>query len=325
MTFFIKLGDLFSEIDSRYDEICKLNHLSQLRFSDAEAHNFDGNLIALADNAKFMTYVKTLQKAHSMVPKINMIYMDPPFYSKNKYRARIKDEERVKLIDVYNDRWNSLSDYLLELGVRLKLAYDLLEDNGTIFIHLDWHSVHYVKVIMDWIFGYDSFVNEIIWHYKSGGGSNRRFSRKHDTILFYAKGLSYKFNPQSEKSYNRDLKPYRFKGVDEYRDEIGWYTNVNMRDVWSINMVGRSAAERTGFYTQKPEELLKRIVACATDEGDQIADFYMGSGTSLKVAHDMKRKFIGCDVSANSFEISQKRLRAAGADFSVVKICNEEA
>lgn len=320
MTFFTRLDDLFSEIDLRYCEICKANVLNEPQFSDAPAHRFHDNLIAFADNAEFMAHIKVLQNAQGLIPQINMIYMDPPFYSKNKYRARIKNEESVKLVDVYDDRWDSLSDYLSELGVRLKLAYDLLEDNGTIFVHLDWHSVHYVKIIMDRIFGYDAFVNEIIWQYKSGGGSNRRFARKHDTILFYAKGRSYKFNPQSEKSYNRNLKPYRFKGVEEYRDEHGWYTKVNMRDTWFINMVGRSAAERTGFYTQKPEELLKRIIACATDEGDLIADFYMGSGTSLKVAHDMKRKFIGCDVSANSFEISQKRLRAAGADFSVVKI-----
>ena len=110
MTFFTRLDDLFSEIDLRYCEICKANVLNEPQFSVAPAHAFPDNLIAFADNAEFMAYIKVLQNAQGLIPQINMIYMDPPFYSKNKYRARIKNEESVKLVDVYDDRWDSLSD-----------------------------------------------------------------------------------------------------------------------------------------------------------------------------------------------------------------------
>ena len=123
---------------------------------------------------------------------------------------------------------------------------DLLSDTGCLWVHLDWHAVHYVKVILDQIFGEKNFINEIIWTYKSGGANKRNFARKHDTLLFYSKTDNYIFNPQTEKSYNRGLRPYRFKGVEEYEDETGWYTIVNMKDVWSIDMVGRTSSERTG-------------------------------------------------------------------------------
>ena len=119
------------------------------------------------------------------------------------------------------------------LTIRLLMMKDLLAEKGSIWLHLDWHAVHYVKIIMDEIFGEENFINEIIWHYKSGGASKRRFARKHDTLLFYSKSKDYYFLAQKEKSYNRDYKPYRFKGVKEYRDEFGWYTMVNRKDVWT--------------------------------------------------------------------------------------------
>lgn len=103
---------------------------------------------------------------------------------------------------------------------------------------------------MDEIFGEDNFVNEIIWHYKSGGSGKRHFSRKHDTILVYSKTKKYYFLPDKEKSYNRGFKPYRFKGVKEYKDDMGWYTMVTMKDVWNVDMVGRTSSERTGYATQ---------------------------------------------------------------------------
>ena len=104
-----------------------------------------------------------------------------------------------------------------------------------------------------------NFVNEIIWTYKSGGSSKKHFARKHDTILVYSKTDKYYLSLPKEKSYNRGLKPYRFKGVEEFQDETGWYTMVNMKDVWNIDMVGRTSAERTGYATQKPEALLSSL------------------------------------------------------------------
>ena len=159
------------------------------------------------------------------------------------------------------------------LCIRFYMMRDLLADEGCLWVHLDWHIVHYVKVLLDEIFGQKNFINEIIWNYKSGGSSKRHYARKHDTLLFYAKSPKYYFEAQKEKSYNRGYKPYRFKGVREYRDETGWYTMVNMKDVWQIDMVGRTSAERTGYATQKPEALLTRILESCTREGDIVCDF----------------------------------------------------
>lgn len=188
-----------------------------------------------------------------------------------------------------------MKEYLTMLTARLFAMRELLSDTGCMWMHLDWHSVYYVKVIMDQIFGESNFINEVIWTYKSGGSSKRSFSKKHDTLLVYGKGKNYKFRPLTEKSYNRGMKPYRFKGVEEFCDDKGWYTLVNMKDVWSIDMVGRTSAERTGYATQKPEKLMERIIASCTDEGDLCADFFAGSGTLGAVCEKNGRRWLMCD------------------------------
>ena len=195
-----------------------------------------------------------------------MIYIDPPFFSKSDYTVNIKvGSSRKKLIlaknHAFTDRWeDGMEEYLRNMTVSLMLMKELLADAGSIFVHLDWHSSHYMKIILDQIFGESNFINEIVWNYKSGGVSSRYFARKHDVVLFYSKTKNYFFEVQKEKSYNRGLKPYHFKGVKEYKDEVGWYTLVNMKDVWQIDMVGRTSSERTGYATQKPEALLERIM-----------------------------------------------------------------
>ena len=115
-------------------------------------------------------------------------------------------------------------------------------------------------MLLDDIFGYDNLVNELIWSYKSGGFASRGFAKKHDTILVYAKSKVFYFRPSKEKSYNRGYKPYRFKGVEEFKDELGWYTMVNRRDVLSVDMVGRSSPERNGYATQQPVKLLDILI-----------------------------------------------------------------
>ena len=247
----------------------------------------EGSVLCFGDNADFMKYL--LQKK-DMAGKIAQIYIDPPFFSKATYEATVSvtneagEETKVKK-KAYQDIWDEgMEEYLKMLGVRLMLMKDLLSDNGTIWVHLDWHGVHYVKVLMDEIFGEKNFVNEIIWTYKSGGSSKSHFARKHDSILVYAKTKNYYLDIPKEKSYNRDLKPYRFKGVEEFKDDFGWYTLVNMKDVWPIDMVGRTSQERTGYATQKPEALIERILKAGSKEGDLVADFFAGSSTLAKVS-----------------------------------------
>lgn len=276
------------------------------------------NRLVQGDN---LAYMKALLR-EGMGGKIKLIYIDPPFFSKANYDAQIRIESSLLpdlpaiRLHAYHDLWeDGLSGYLRMLASRFYLMRELLSENGSIFIHLDWHVVHYAKVLLDEIFGEKNFVNEIIWHYKSGGTSKRHFSRKHDTLLFYAKTAHYTFHPQLEKSYNREYKPYRFKGVKEYKDDLGWYTMVNMKDVWMLDMVGRTSGERTGYATQKPEALLRRIIESCTDENDLCADFFGGSGSLAAAAEKAGRKWISCDIGALAFTGTEKRMTRLGSDF----------
>lgn len=254
-----------------------------------------------ADNLEIMRSLAT----SDFKGKFQMIYMDPPFYSGAKYFSRRSDGLK-KL--AYSDVWGSgLLEYLEMIAKRILIARELLSDDGLIWIHLDYRAVHYVKIIMDEIFGMENMVNEIVWGYRSGGASGRRFARKHDTILLYSKTKEYKFNPQKEKSYNRGALPYNFKGVREYEDENGWYTLVNMRDIWEIPMVGRTSGERTGYATQKPEELIRRMVLASTDVGDLCGDFFAGSGTLGAVCMGLGRSFVLCDKNEDACRIMVDR------------------
>lgn len=257
------------------------------------------NTLAAGDNLEYMEY---LLKEKAMGGKIQLIYVDPPFFSNSKYQASVRlstdklGQSRIIKTGAYDDTWeDSLERYLSMLAIRFMFMRELLADTGCIWVHLDWHGSHYVKLLLDEIFGYENFVNEVVWTYKSGGASKKSFARKHDTLLFYSKTKKYKFNPLKEKSYNRGFKPYRFKGVEEFEDETGWYTMVNMKDVWTIDMVGRTSGERTGYATQKPEKLLERIILACTDEGDICADFFSGSGTLGATAEKTGRRWIMCD------------------------------
>lgn len=284
--------------------------------------------IAAGDNLSYMLY---LLKERQMAGAFQVIYADPPFLSNSKYQASIKVSSEklgaspVMKIDAYDDLWREApAEYLRMLTVRLLLMRDLLSEEGCIWVHLDWHAVHYVKILMDQIFGEQNFINEIIWAYKSGGASRRTFSRKHDTLLVYGKTQRYVFFPQKEKSYNRDMKPYHFKNVEEFQDERGWYTMVNMKDVWEIDMVGRTSAERTGYATQKPEKLMERIIASCSRQGDLCGDFFAGSGTLGAVCQKQGRRWIMCDAGKLATAGQISRMANLNADFSVERCSHVE-
>lgn len=277
------------------------------------------NRFICGDNIHIMNALLCGKGCESIRGKIDFIYIDPPFLSKANYNAKLSLPLKDKIITIekfaYSDTWkDGIISYLKMLYSRLVLMRELLSDRGSIYVHLDWHMVHYVKVLMDEIFGEDMFLNEIIWSYKSGGVSKRYYSRKHDTILLYSKTKNYIFNPQKEKSYNRGLKPYRFKGVAEYEDEIGWHTLVNTKDVWNIDMVGRTSKERVGYDTQKPEKLLERMILSSTDEDSIVADFFAGSGTTAVVAEKHNRNWILTDLGITSNITTMKRLIDMDAD-----------
>jgi len=191
---------------------------------------------------------------------------------------------------------------------RIVLIRELLSDNGTLYIHLDWRTTHYVKLILDEVFGTNYFMNSIVWCYKSGGAGDNGFSKKHDYILAYSKSDKKTFNVLQEKSY---MKPGSGKNPAQtyYEDENGSYTLVNIKDWWAdIGMLATSSYERVDYPTQKPEALIERIVKASTNENDLVADFFCGSGTTAAVAEKLGRKWIVADIGRYAIHTTRKRM-----------------
>jgi len=276
------------------------------------------NLLVWGDNKLVMS---SLIK-QGWAGKINLIYIDPPFFTGADFTIRTKlgDEEIEKEPSIieeraYNDTWSGgIASYLKYMYERLVLMRELLTENGSIYVHLDWHVGHYVKVIMDEIFGYENFRNEIVWSYRTGGAPEKCWSRKHDIILFYTKSDDYIFNTQKEKAYTKakSRKPgiinYGAGYAEFFEDEHGVYNWVIARDVWEIPYINSQALERLDFDTQKPEALLKRIILASSNPGNIVSDFFCGSGTTLAVAEKLGRRWIGCDLSKFAIQVTRKRL-----------------
>ena len=237
---------------------------------------------------------------------IDLIYIDPPFFSGRNYNVIFGDRNELRS---FSDIWEGgMPGYLIWLNARLYEMKRLLKKTGSIFIHCDWHASHYIKVEMDKIFGHESFLNEVVWCYKSGGASKKPFAKKHDILLFYGRSEAFVFNTQREKSYMREGSGEN-PAQTYYRDETGRYTLVNAKDWWpEIGMLATSAHERIGYPTQKPEALLERAISASSNEGDVVADFFGGGGTTAAVAQRLKRRWITCDQSRVAVAITADRL-----------------
>lgn len=190
-----------------------------------------------------------------------------------------------------------MATYLCFMAVRLVEMRRVLTSDGSIYLHCDPTSSHYVKQLMDAVFGVDNFRNEIIWSYGLGGSSPKRYSRKHDVILFYTKSDRYTFNKPQTPAKSQRLKG-RMKGAT---------------DVWDIPSLNNMAKERTGFPTQKPRALYERIIKASTNLGDLVLDPFCGSGTTLVAAEHLSRRWIGIDTNRTSIETARGRLEAEGA------------
>lgn len=266
--------------------------------------------------------------------KVDLVYIDPPFasganyaktiYLRNDSRDNIKSEDVAIGEEImYADIWQK-EDYLNWLYERLLAIKEIMSEKSSIYVHLDWHIGHYVKVMLDEIFGEYYFRNEIVWGYRTGGTSKETFAKKHDTILFYSKEDEYIFNTQYYKSYQEKKYNFSAKYPEIYDNEKkGWYHNAICRDVWEdIYPVGTEPEniERTDYSTQKPEGLLKRIIEASSSKNFIVADFFVGSGTTAKMAFDLNRKFIACDIGINAIQTSRDRLVKAGASFDILKV-----
>ena len=250
-----------------------------------------------------------------------LIYIDPPF---NTGRSQVRTnrssvssstgnlgfqgkryEQVVKSVLSYDD---DFADYWAFLEPRLIEAYRLLHETGTIYLHLDYREAHYAKVLMDALFGRECFLNEIIWAYDYGGKSKSRWPAKHDTILVYVKNpTKYFFD-----SATVDREPYMAPGlVTPEKVARGKLPT----DVWWHTIVSPTGKEKTGYPTQKPLGILRRIISASSKPGDRVLDFFAGSGTTAQAAFELKRQFVVVDQNPESIEVITSRLNALGVEY----------
>lgn len=287
-------------------------------------------------------------RTHLAADSVDLIYLDPPFYSQRSYQAFIKathanngaGQGRVSAFgDVW--RWNaaveqsyaellvsapgtgaramialrellgpgSLLAYLVMIAERLLELHRVLKATGSLYLHCDPAASHYLKLLLDAVFGAANFRNEIVWSYKTGGASRRHFARKHDLLFFYSKSEQYIFHASKEKSYM--MHRYGFKKSTFHSDEQGEYTWVYMKDVWELPSLGAADRQRLGYPTQKPEALLERILQASSFRGALVLDPFCGSGTTLAVAQRLGRNWLG--IEKNALGLAYQRYRLARA------------
>lgn len=265
------------------------------------ANNLKRNLLICGDN------LNALDDLKKQDIEVDLIYLDPPFFSHRHYEVVWGDEAEVRS---FKDRWaGGVSVYIEWMRERVARMYDILKDTGSLYLHCDWHANHHLRVMLDEIFGYRNFQNEIIWHYRRWTNVSTRFQRMHDTIFFYTKERSYTFNrlhqPFSDRTIHREISVDGVTNLAEKRDIA---KGIVMHDIWDIPYIHSQAKERLGYPTQKPEALLERIIKASSNEGDIILDPFCGCGTAMAVAQRLKRKWVGVDISPTAMRLVEKRL-----------------
>lgn len=280
--------------------------------------------------------------------QVDLVYIDPPFasgadYAKKVYLRQNINTDKAQSLEVempqefksfeekmYGDIWNK-EDYLNWMYENLKAIKEVMSENASIYVHLDWHIGHYVKILLDEIFGEWNFVNEIVWGYRSGGASKKEsLPKKHDVIYFYRKCEGFKVNPLKERQYLE--KPF----MGSKQDESGrFYVDTLLRDVfegvicivengemkeYNTRPVLNLSVEQMDYATQKPEGLLELLLKIGSNESMIVADFFGGSGVSAAVAHKLGRHFIHCDVGLNSIQTTRDRLKELNAEFDILEV-----
>ncbi|MEN9342998.1 MAG: hypothetical protein RIR24_585 [Actinomycetota bacterium] len=257
---------------------------------------------------------------------VQLVYIDPPFNTGRKQvrgataTKRIESGGRVgfkgqhyeiirETVLSYDDEF---ADYWSFLEPRLEQAWRVLHETGTLYLHLDYREAHYAKVLLDALFGRDCFLNEIIWAYDYGGKAKNRWPAKHDTILVYVKNSKdYFFDSETV-----DREPYMAPGlVTPEKVSRGKLPT----DVWWHTIVSPTGKEKTGYPTQKPEGILRRIIQASSRENDVVLDFFAGSGTTGAVAASLGRRFILIDQNPESIDVITKRLQSADVEFELIR------
>lgn len=252
------------------------------------------------------------------IDSIDLIYFDPPFYTQRKHSLSSRTNKKYE----FDDSWKSLDDYLDLIEQCLIECHRILKPSGSIFLHCDKIASHYIRVLLDKVFGMKNFRSEIIWSYKRWSNSKKGLLNSHQNIYFYSKTKKFKFNQiytnyspstnidqilqdrertkNGKSVYKKDAKGNVVLGKEK--------KGVPLSDTWEIPYLNPKAKERVGYPTQKPVLLLKQVINIATDEGDLVLDPFCGSGTTCVAAKLMGRNYIGMDKSKDAVELSKKRL-----------------
>ncbi len=299
------------------------------------------NKLIWGENKLILSSLQSGQFRHEIesMGGIKLVYIDPPFDVGADFSMSIEVGEQDSFIKkpsiieeiAYRDTWGKgIDSFISMIYERLSLIRNLLADDGGIYVHCDWRVTAYIRLVMDEIFGKENFINEIIWHFSQGGKGTQYFAKKHNTILYYGKTKNAFFNQKAVRlpftPHKQDASGKNYggrMGVDEdgreYVEKWGtgkkklyrYYLDEGKlpEDVWSdIQSIQSAAKERVDYPTQKPEALLERIIKASSSEGDIVADFFCGSGTTMAVAEKLNRKWIGCDLSRFAVHTSRKRL-----------------
>ena len=319
--------------------------LYEVESQEVVGKNPDHNLVLRGECLSACAYLK--EKG----VKVDLVYIDPPFasgadYAKKVYiRRNPKVAEAIKQAEtevdseelrnfeekMYGDVWDK-ERYLNWMYENLVAIKAVMSDTASIYVHLDWHIGHYVKILMDEIFGEDKFRNEVIWYYynKMQGNVNR-FASNHDSLFYYSKSDDFTYNQVKEKRAEtiKQIKRIWDKETQKLvnaKDNQGKVIYVDsdeftIDDVWRMSMLQPADKnEPVGYATQKPEALLERIIKASSNEDMLVADFFGGSGVTAAVANRLGRRFIHCDIGINSIETTRDRLRKAGAEFEVMEV-----
>lgn len=272
------------------------------------------NMLIFGDNLQVMKTLLKMKEDGLLVNAdgsegIKAIYIDPPFATRQEFQGT--QEEKA-----YRDKLAG-ARFIEFLRKRLVFMRELLSDSGSVYIHMDWRKAHYFKVVLDEIFGEHRFRNEIIWFYRRWSAGSQQFQRQHETLLYYSKNSLPTFNVLYEPYTEGTLR--RWKGIKRkttvgedgklfQQEDTEGIQGANMGDVWPISIINANAAERTGYPTQKPERLIERVIRASTNQGDLVADFFCGSGTTLAVADKLSRRWIGIDCGKLAIYTVQKRM-----------------
>lgn len=308
-------------------------------FPEPELHRIAGNSPDLQ-----LIHGDNLHAVHALVPtfanQVTLIYLDPPFFTMRQHERVVRTKAptgppvRV-LTPAFDDRWEDLAAYLQSIRVRLEALRQLLAPHGSIVVHVDPKTSHYVKVMGDEVFGIDAFASELIWRYRRWPARTPNFQRVHDVLLRWVR--EPRCAPRFVQQYE-DLAPSTLKtwGKGKQRavfDDSGRRRRSStggtespgapLGDVWEIPIVAPVARERTGYPTQKPEALLARLIESCTHPGEWVLDPYNGSGTTIAVAAKLGRRAVGIDSSPAAIAVTRERLRESGRPFSEYAVRSE--